>query len=226
MMDEASVVPADDRSGDRLPDRNLFMMCRRLNPDALRGLPAGYHIRHCRKDELERWKAMPFDDPGAANTNHEYMTRWFERVYAPKGELFYRTCLFVCDQHDTPIATGFVWHAYDAFNTIHWLKVLLGYEGRGIGRALLAHMLARLGSRDYPVYLHTQPESYRAIKLYSDFGFSFLTDPVIGTRTNHLEACLPFLSRHMRAADYRRLSTTRAPKEFLETLKTEEEPEF
>jgi hypothetical protein len=28
---------------------------------------------------------------------------------------------------------------------------------------------------EYPVYLHIQPSSFRAIKLYSDFGFSLLS---------------------------------------------------
>jgi hypothetical protein len=47
---------------DTIPDKNLFMMCDRLNPRALRPLPDGYHVRYCRRDELAIWKAMPFAD--------------------------------------------------------------------------------------------------------------------------------------------------------------------
>ena len=39
-----------------IPDLNIFMMCEKLNEDALREIPEGYHIRNIRKDELDIWK--------------------------------------------------------------------------------------------------------------------------------------------------------------------------
>lgn len=205
-------------SAEEIPDANLFMICRKLNRDALRSLPHGYHIRNCRKNELDLWKAMPFDDPRDAEAYHGYMTEFFTKVYAPKGGLFYERCLFVCNQQDQPVATAFIWKAYDEFNSIHWLKTLKAYEGRGIGRALMSVVMAALTDDEYPVYLHTQPGSYRAIKLYSDFGFELLTDLVIGNRTNDLEECLPILEKYMPAADFQKLKRTQAPDEFLRAL--------
>ena len=169
---------------------------------------------------------MPFDDPADAKEYRQFMTDFFSRVYAPKGELFYEKCLFVCDEADTPIATAFIWKAYDEFNTVHWLKVLKGHEGKGIGRALLSIIMEELNEDDYPVYLHTQPESYRAVKLYSDFGFKLLSDPVIDSRSNHLEECLPFLERHMKKEDFDKLQIVSAPKGFLEKLAIVKEDEF
>ena len=49
----------------------------------------------------------------------------------------------------------------------------------------------------YPVYLHTQPSSFRAIHLYTAFGFSLLCDPAVGHRENHLTECLPYLEYFM-----------------------------
>ena len=51
---------------NEIPDKNLFMMCRALNPDALSELSKEYHVRTCRKNELDIWKAMPFDDEKSA----------------------------------------------------------------------------------------------------------------------------------------------------------------
>ena len=51
------------------------------------------------------------------------------------------------------------------------------YEGKGIGRALLSYVMQSLPQNEYPVFLHTHPASFRAIKLYSDMGFKLLTDP-------------------------------------------------
>ncbi|MCW1966678.1 MAG: GNAT family N-acetyltransferase [Anaerolineae bacterium] len=209
-----------DRALDEgeIPDKNLFMMCETLNVHALRPLPNGYHIRYCRKDELALWKAMPFDDQQTAKAYDGYMTDFFERVYAGKGELFYETCKFVCNQNDEPIATAFVWKSYDEFNSVHWLKVLNSHENKGIGRALLSVIMQALQADDYPVYLHTQPGSYRAIKLYADFGFKLLSDPMIGSRHNDLVECLPILERYMLKADFVRLQVTHAPADFLQRL--------
>lgn len=212
--------------GDTIPDRNLFMMCERLNRDALRDLPEGYHARHCRKDELDIWKAMPFDDPVTAEQYRPFMNEFFDHVYAGKGDLFYESCLFVCGKDDKPIGTGFVWKIYDAFQTVHWFKVLQEHEGKGIGRALLAIVMARLDAAEYPVYLHTQPGSYRAIKLYSDFGFKLLSDPVVGRRTNDLQECLPILERHMQPQWFKNLQITQAPAYFLQKLAAVSDDQF
>lgn len=211
---------------EAIPDKNLFMICRTLNREALRALPAGYHVRYCREDELELWKAMPFDDPETVASHSQYMSDYFDRVYALKGDLFFRSCRFVCTVDDTPIATAFIWKAYDAIQTLHWVKVRQEYEGKGIGRALLSLILDELPSAAYPIYLHTQPGSYRAIKLYSDFGFQLLSDPVIGGRNNELEESLPFLERHMPATDFQRLQMTTAPTKFLQCLAGVADAEF
>jgi len=211
---------------DKIPDLNLFMMCEAADEGAFSDLPAGYHIRTCGPPELALWKAMPFDDPGTAEANRGVMARYFDDVYAPKGDLFYRTCLFVCGADDAPVATCFAWTAYGAITTIHWFKVLKPLEGRGIGRALLTAVMRGIAPGAYPVFLHTQPSSYRAIKLYTDFGFALLTDPAVGPRRNDLWECLPILRRYMPPRDFARLRTAEAPKFFLEAVSTSEVDEF
>jgi ribosomal protein S18 acetylase RimI-like enzyme len=204
---------------DEILTKNLFMMCDKLDRSALRELPQGFHARTCRKDELDRWKRIHFDTPEDANEYYSFMTDFYNAVYAPQGDLFYEKCLFVCDENDVPVGTCFVWKAYGTVNTIHWFKVVKQYEGLGIGRALLSLVMRDLQASDYPVFLHTQPGSYRAIKLYSDFGFAFLSDPVIGNRENHLEESLPFLQSVMPPAAFQRLRITSAPQFFLDAVK-------
>jgi len=211
---------------DEIPDKNLFMMCRELNPDALSELPAGYHVRTCRRDELEIWKGMPFDDEKSAAENSGYMTDFFNNVYGSKKDLFFRKCLFICDMNDAPVGTCFAWKAYEKITTIHWFKVRKNYEGSGLGRALLSIVMKSIDKNDYPVYLHTQPASYRAIKLYSDFGFALLTDPVIGYRKNDLEECLPILKEYMPQRDFEKLRFAKAPVDFLEAVKSSSVNQF
>lgn len=211
---------------EEIPDKNIFMICEALNSNALSELPAGYFVRSCRRDELDVWKAMPFDSPELAKEYAGFMTDFFRTVYGGKEEMFFDRTLFVCDAHDKPVATCLLWKAYDEFNTIHWFKVLKEYEGRGIGRALLSIIMRDLKRSDYPVYLHTQPGSFRAIKLYSDFGFSLLSGERFGSRKNDLYECLPILEEFIPKKYFQNLKVTQAPKEFEEALSKFETVQF
>jgi len=199
---------------EEIPDKNIFMMCEALNHNSLTELPASYSIRSCRPDELGIWKTMPFDTVDLAKEYERFMSDYFTTTYGGKEELFFAKTLFVCDSQDKPIATCLIWKAYDEFDTIQWFKVLKDYEEQGIGRALLSIIMQKLEMRDYPVYLHTQPSSFRAIKLYSDFGFSLLSGDNFGIRKNDLDECLPILEKFMPKEYFQELRIINAPKEF------------
>jgi ribosomal protein S18 acetylase RimI-like enzyme len=203
---------------EEIPNLNIFMMCEVLNRNSFTEVPAGYSIRSCRPDELDLWKAMPFDDADLAKEYEEFMSDYFATTYGGKEELFFAKTLFVCDRQDKPIATCLSWKVYDEFNTIQWFKVLKGYEGQGIGRALLSIIMQELEMRDYPVYLHTQLSSFRAIKLYSDFGFSLLSGDKFGIRNNDLDECLPIIEGFMPKEYFHKLRIITAPKEFEDTV--------
>jgi GNAT superfamily N-acetyltransferase len=197
---------------------NLFMMCQAPNREAFSELPDGFSFRLCRFDELELWKRLAVDEPYV-----DYVTDYFDKVLAKLDGEFFRRCTFVCDMNDKPVATCFLWSSYGTINTVEWFRTLPEYEGRGIGRALLSKLLR---NTDYPVYLHTQPTSARAIKLYSDFGFKFITNPVVGFRENNLAESLPILKKVMPEVDFAALRTVQAPVAFLEAAKSSEIAEF
>ena len=212
--------------GDHFADKNLFMMCTHLNEDALTELPKDYYIRNCQENELDIWKAMPFNDPETAKENFGSMTEYFDSVYGNYKEDFFKKCFFICNLNDKPIGTCFLWKAYNKINTIHWYKVIQEYEGKGIGRALLSYIMKTANKNDYPIYLHTHAGCNRAIKLYSDFGFELLRDPKIGNRKNDLEECLPYLEKIMPGQYFRKLKMTNAPKYFLDVVNSSKIDEF
>lgn len=155
------------------------------------------------------------------------MTEYFENVYAHEEAEFFRRCLFVCEEAtDLPVATGFLWKSYGQFYAIHWVKTLKAYEDRGIGRALLSQILASLTEQEYPVYLHTQPSSFREIRRYASLGFKILTAPMVGYRENHCQECLPILKEFMHKDAFERLQFQIAPKEFLEAARSSAVSEF
>ena len=187
-----------------IPHKRLLMVCRELNRSALRPLPSGLYLRRCRPDELEVWKdlqAAPRD-----GSSRESLDAYYDKWFAPHADLFFQSCTFVCDEDDTPIATGFIWKPEGPPTLLHWIKVLEAHEGRGIGRALISALMRDLPAADYPVYLHTQPASYRAVKLYSDLGFALVAPPgSIDGRPNELEESLPYLRQYLRPEDFHHL---------------------
>lgn len=209
-----------------MADPNLFMICTQLNKDALTALPQGFTLRPCRKEELSIWKAMPFDDEKTALAYEPYMQSYFDLVYQDKSDLFYERCLFLCDADDQPVGTAFIWPAYNQINTLHWVKIKKGYEDKKLGRAMLSAILGGLHESDFPIYLHTQPGSYRAIKLYCDFGFKFITDEQVGARHNDLNMVLPDLQRLMTKEAFEQLQFVQAPTDFINTLSHYSHDEF
>lgn len=211
---------------EQISDLNLFMMCENPNRLAFSKLEPPYFFDICNKNEVDVWMSLQFDDEELANKNKNYMTFYFNDVYGEKIDEFFTNCLFVRNTLNEPIATSFIWKSYDKINTLHWLKVKKEYEGKGIGRAIISKLFLGLNDDDFPVYLHTQPSSYRAIKLYTDFGFEFITDSVIGTRENHLNECLPILKKYMPKSSYEKLKFTSAPQEFLDAVSSSSINEF
>ena len=213
-------------SEEDFQDKNIFMMCKKLNENAFSMLSNEFSTRTCRESELDIWKEMPFDNIRDAHHNKNLMDEYFQTTYGNKKEEFFNKTLFVVDELDNPIATCLVWKSYGEFNTIQWLKVKKEYEGRGIGRALLTILLKNLDKKDYPIYLHTQAGSFRAIKLYSDFGFCLLTNEYIGNRKNELNESIPFLKRFIPEHDFVNISKCQAPNSFADKLKEYNTIEF
>lgn len=90
---------------EEIPDYNIFMMCERLNEEALTALPADYYFRNCRPDELEIWKAFPFDSDTVPAEYEDFMNQIIKDSYSEDMATFFRNTLFVCDKADRPIAT-------------------------------------------------------------------------------------------------------------------------
>lgn len=204
-----------------IPDYHIFMMCDTLRTEAFSSLPMGYHIRNCREDEIELWKTFPFDTEGDAKQYENFMDEFFASTYAQDLSSFLKNTLLVCDSHDRPVATCSLWKTYGKFTAVHWLKTLKPHEGKGLGRALLTSLFNQLEPQDFPLYLHTQPGSFRAIGLYADFGFQLLTEPKYGSRTNQLEESLPIFKEFMPERIYAGLRFATAPLSFHQALEGE-----
>ena len=194
---------------EKIPDANLFMWCEKPDTSAFVPLPEGFQYRPFVPALLEDWITLQMT---GSSEEREYLSDYYRRVYEPLADQFAKRWHLLYDG-EKMVASCQLWEAYPGYETIHWLKVHPLYEGRGLGRAILTKTLE---NHDGEVYLHTQPASYRALKLYRDFGFALLTDPVVGLRENHLTDVLPVLARVMTPASYQALRFAECPAGFLQ----------
>jgi len=197
---------------------NIFMQCDKPNLDAFRPLPKGFSARLCRRDELIIWKTM-----WAQGKYMDFVNYYYDKVYAPFEDEFFSHCMFAVNENDKPIATAGTWFSYGKINTVLWFFTLPEYEGRGIARGLFSEVLRNTA---FPVYVHTHPIAYRALKLYSDFGFKLITDPIVGYRENNLQESLPYLKNVLSEKDYANLQTVQANTALLEAALLNEFAEF
>ena len=153
----------------------------------------------------------------------DFVNFYYDKVYAPYGDEFFRRCTFAVDETDKPVATTGIWFSYNKINTIMFFHVLPEYEGCGIGRGIFSEILK---NAEFPMYVHTHPIANRAIKLYSDFGFKLITDPVVGFRENNLQESLPYLKRKLPEKDFKNLQTIKANAELLKAALLSELSEF
>jgi ribosomal protein S18 acetylase RimI-like enzyme len=210
----------------QIPDWNIFMMCKKLKRNAISELKTQYTVRSMRADEMDFWLNVPFDNEQESLEYRQFMLDYFENVFETKKDKFYSDTKVVCNTNDEPIATCLIWKIYDKFYTIQWFKVLKQYENQGIGRALLSIVLKDLDDSIYPIYLHTQPSSYRAIKLYSDFGFQLLDCGKVGSRQNDLQKCIPLLKEMIPNNEFDKLKVTQPSIEFLDFMKNQTLDQF
>jgi len=197
---------------------DLFMQCDSPNQSAFRPLPNGFSARLCRREELLIWKTI-----FAQGEYIDFVNQYYDKVYAPFEDEFFRRCIFVVDENDKPVATSGTWLSYRKINTLLGFFVLPEYQGQGIGRGLLS---AVMNNAEFPVYVHTHPIASKAIKLYSDFGFKLITAPAVGYRKNNLQESLPYLKDVLSEKDYANLQTVKANPALLEAALLSEFAEF
>lgn len=182
-----------DRS---LPYFNVIMKRPSGRPIPKIRMPAGYRITRFNSGKEESWAEIEasvgeFDSTGEA-------VRYFRQTYLPLADELRKRLLFMENEQGEAVGTITCWWDYTGKRrdpSVHWFAVKSGFQGKGLGKALLAACLQEMtgleGDRD--IYLHTQTWSYRAVRLYSQFGFEIARDETFGSYVNDYDRAMPIL---------------------------------
>lgn len=182
-----------DRS---VPYFNVIMKRQPGRPIPECPLPAGYAIARFIPGNEESWAEIEasvgeFDSAGEA-------IRYFRQTYMPLPDELGKRLLFVENERGEAVGTIMCWWDYTGVRrdpSVHWFAVKRGFQGLGLGKALVAACLREMirleGDRD--IYLHTQTWSYKAVRLYSRFGFEIVRDETFGSYANDYDRAMPIL---------------------------------
>jgi len=127
---------------------------------------------------------------------------YFSQTYLSRSDLLAQRGVFVSDKKSGGLVGACIaW--FDNQNgtpvsSLHWLITKEAYQGRGIGAALIATALNIYEQENaFPVYLHTQPWSYQAIRLYHKFGFRLMKQESFAGYENQYALAVPVLARYI-----------------------------
>ncbi|EEA85063.1 GNAT family N-acetyltransferase [Peptacetobacter hiranonis] len=105
----------------------------------------------------------------------------FKDTFLDVTDDVYKKCFFIQNKDGKNIATASIWngnHFGKTLQRIHWVAVSKEYQGLGLAKSLVSAALDvfnELGFKDY-IYLTSQVSSYKALNIYSKFGFIPYTD--------------------------------------------------
>jgi len=141
-------------------------------PDYL--LPRGYIFSLYKDGDEKDWAELQvllgqFDSFGEAE-------KYFVEEFMRYPNDLSKKCVFVRDEAGKTVGTASIWRGIQfgqELHRVHWVAVHPHHQGKGIAKALISKVLDIYNALSYKhvVYLTSQTWSYKAIRIYLDFGF-------------------------------------------------------
>ncbi len=181
-----------------IPYMNILMRCDEYRPSQIT-LPDGFHFRGYRPGDENIWAKFEIEIDDF--DTYDNAVAYFKRKYLSNPEELKKRLICVEDKDGTPAGMVIAWfddNHGEKISTVHWLVTSPKFQGLGIGKALVKKLLETFYElNEFPVYLHTQPWSYAAIKIYSSLGFRLLRTESILNYENEYANAIEELKKHL-----------------------------
>lgn len=195
-----------------IPYQSVIMRCDKVDKSAFRPMPEHVRIKRYEPADGERWADIQLSAGAFQGRARGQIAAYFTSKFGDYEKELKARCLFLVER-GAYIDTCMAWFGdreRQRIPVLHWLAVKDAYAGRGYARLLIGETL-RIFEREMPgrpIYLHTQPSSYRAIKLYYDFGFRITQADTYGAAANECTRALEVLQTCMDAESYANIKNT------------------
>ena len=135
-------------------------------------LPEGFSIVSYEKGFEKEWAKLEYaigDFDSLEEAEYYFVESYLQ------NQMLFSNILFLLSPDNSVIGSCIAWQdKRNDFNvsSLHWLVVDEKYHGMGLGRALCCAIMNIYKTQErLPVYIHTQPWSWKAIFLYLSLGF-------------------------------------------------------
>jgi len=126
----------------------------------------------------------------------------FKEDFMPYVDELYRRCLFIETDDGKKIATANAWWSFvedERRAWLHWVSVEDGYQGLGLGKAIVSkvtHLLKEIEG-DVDFFLSTQTWSYKAVNIYKQFGYELTNEKILypGKLRSHYKKAIKILNK-------------------------------
>lgn len=201
-------------SAKNIPYKSIIMRCDCVNENAFAEVADRFSIVKYRSEMKPVWieiqkAAGQFD--GYSDVD---IAEYFEKTFLFEDSEICESCFFLKDNiEEKYVGTCCAWFSNKDKRIIpllHWLAVVPSHRNRGCARMLITEVLKVLKQKyeNQAIYLHTQPSSFQAIKLYNDFGFNIAKKDSYGHAVNEYADAMEILEKVMNADAYMRLESS------------------
>lgn len=186
-----------DRS---IPYYNLILKCNKNSATPI-SLPEGYSFKMYEVGDEKHWAKLEYGIGDFSSVEEAEM--YFKTNYCNQIDELKKRCIFVVDACGNGVGSCIAWHdlkGNDTVASLHWLVVSPEHQGKYIGLALCQKVMDIFNERgETPVYIHTQPWSYKAILLYIKLGFKIQKTDTFSHYENQYEQALNTLENILTA---------------------------
>lgn len=155
-----------------IPYYNLILKCNKTSATLI-SLPEGYSFKMYEVGDEKHWAKLEYEIGDFSSVEEAEM--YFKTNYCNQIDELKKRCVFVVDAYGDVVGSCIAWHDLkdnDTVASLHWLVVSPEHQGKHIGLALCQKVMEIFDEcGKTPVYIHTQPWSYKAILLYIKLGF-------------------------------------------------------
>lgn len=177
-----------------IPFFDIIMRCD--NPQRTQPvLPEGFYFDTYRDGDDEAWAKMEVF-AGDFKT-YEIALGYFRSAYLEQRKKLEDRFVVVRNKAGEAVCSCIAWKSFrNEFPAaaLQWLVTAEGYEGLGLAKAVAFETVNRYHQlQEAPVWLHTQPWSYKAVWLYYQAGFRITAKDQFQTFNNRFEQAMPVL---------------------------------
>ena len=181
-----------------IPFYNTILKCSAYTPQEVR-LPDGFSIVPYREGYEKEWARMEYAIEDF--DSYEEAEQYFISTYMSDPRALLENTRFLLDPDNRVIGSCIAWQdpRQDGLvPSLHWLIVDETYHAMGLGRALTVAVMNIFHSQNrLPVYIHTQPWSWKAVCLYHSLGFQFQKTDTFSHYVNQHDLAMAEIRKHV-----------------------------